>query len=872
MQAAAAFDIDGDGRSEVVLPGSDGASFEVLELAGDGGLELNSTTLTGPEVSWVRQAKTVFVADVSGRGQASLVVARPGPTEGVSTLYATSLDAPAELLASVTDGYGAQTFVEYGGAQDVFAAVDCSARSAELQSHTPRWPLVSAIVRPKAIGGGVQRNDVDLHRYRGWCNGAIAYGGGFEQHIETAVVDVGSGVEPGVYQGFGVPVATGTTTRDDYSDRMGTFRGDVTKREELRWFPEEGGFTYNLDEAVDREYSDGFLHEWGVDEFYENEVGVPLWHPVGVKGTRVSEALTFYTPGTCDLEGGLMKCEASSGAELIHHSREERTFDEFGVVGSSSSTSGEYCSDYEVLAWAELPFVRRPQEVLSREGKRAGGECDFQDPSFAPFENRERWKFDSRGKVEVHALDEGSELGTITTYSWDGDGTLHTQTVEESQWGGSGRTWEYSYDLHGNVDEVIDPVGHSTSFSWVPDLGLLVGALDVNGVLATTRFDGFGRVTGGRTFAGVGGPPLSPGTTTRYERLLGSPLDAPSPLRVVSTGPSGGEQLVEYDEHGVVRYSEFDISGDLRVFTQVDDYWAGTGVRVASSTPAAVGNSPGPAESVVYDLHGREVLRTPATTALGVGETRRRYGLQDIVEEDGSGEEWTSTFADTGELVSTLDAEGILTCFYYGAGVRLRDVVVNPAGGTCDGVIPVDSTVRTSTHYTYDAVGRTISRKLPGRSAELYEYRGFPELVRYEDGENSIDYEYDVAGRLLSSTDENGTVISELEWDADADCPWGDGLLRRVKSEVSVDGTATERTFTYDRFGRLSSSVLDLDSGARQFRVDRRFDEIGRLAEIGMEGQAPVSPTSTTRLERFRRFASEMRLCGRRLRMTCPVR
>ena len=77
MQAAAAFDIDGDGRSEVVLPGSDGASFEVLELASDGGLELSSTTLTGPEVSWVRQAKTVFVADVSGSGQAS---SRCGPS------------------------------------------------------------------------------------------------------------------------------------------------------------------------------------------------------------------------------------------------------------------------------------------------------------------------------------------------------------------------------------------------------------------------------------------------------------------------------------------------------------------------------------------------------------------------------------------------------------------------------------------------------------------------------------------------------------------------------------------------------------------------------------------------------------------------
>ena len=51
--------------------------------------------------------------------------------------------------------------------------------------------------------------------------------------------------------------------------------------------------------------------------------------------------------------------------------------------------------------------------------------------------------------------------------------------------------------------------------------------------------------------------------------------------------------------------------------------------------------------------------RTPATAALGVGESRRRYGVQDIVEEDGNDEEWTSTFADSGELVSTLDAEGI---------------------------------------------------------------------------------------------------------------------------------------------------------------------------------------------------------------------
>ena len=116
--------------------------------------------------------------------------------------------------------------------------------------HTPRWPLVSAIVRPKAIGA--------VSREMTWTCIAIAGGatdpsptaGGSNSISRPWSSMLGLEFEPGVYEGFGVPVASSTTTRDDYSDRMGTFRGNVTKREELRLFPEEGGFTYNRDEAV----------------------------------------------------------------------------------------------------------------------------------------------------------------------------------------------------------------------------------------------------------------------------------------------------------------------------------------------------------------------------------------------------------------------------------------------------------------------------------------------------------------------------------------------------------------------------------------------------------------------------------------------
>ncbi|MEM6295413.1 MAG: RHS repeat-associated core domain-containing protein [Myxococcota bacterium] len=847
MSGTAELDVDADGRDEVLISRPDGSLYDQLELGATGELELSGTTIAGPQVPWYRQSRRSFAVDLNGDGRASLITVRPDDLyEGENDFRARGLDHHVDVLARVTDGFGAETYVEYGLASEVFSERQCP---TGLQPHTPGWPMVSSIVRPEHVEGGVQLNRVDLHRYEGWCNGSTVDGGAFEQHFETVALEVGSGVVPGVFSGDAIPVSMRTTSRENYLPfgRLFPYRGDVTRSEQLDWHVDSGTFVRTI---KDVEYASvPGSYAGSAKAFYEG-LGVYPVRPVAVRFPHIEEKYAWWAEGDCSLADGKLSCGSEAPAELISSGWVRRDFTQDGHLTKLAERNGQFCSEWSADAWQELAFTRVPQDHHHRYGlvayagvtpadadpEEGAAWCDTTPGDGSPFTVSVSQEYSSAGKLLNALTDEGGDTHTETSYDWDSDGTLVgvTQTGAAS----GPRTTEIGgYTANGSPGFVRNALGHTMSYFWEPDLDVILGIYDSNSVLNAHWYDGFGRPTGTRTRAGLNGSWAAPAATIRYERVVAFPSDGATPMRVVATDQAGASTMVEYDRWNTARSGETDVAEDLRVFAETRTYWTGDGFRIERTSPAEVDTSPGPVSVVEIDLHGRERSSTPATAALGVGTTSIEYGARHVLEVDPAGEEWRRTYGEAGELISSRDPNGVLTCFYYGAGVRIRDVVVNPEYGVCAGEVPATTTEAKVTHYEYDASGRMTERRLPGAGVETFEYDQGYELEMYATPEESIAFEYDVLGRVLSKTDSDGVILAEFEYDAAEDCPWGNGRLRIARAPAAGPG-GVERRFDYDAFGRGMSSSLSV--GEYAFRVDHRFDDYGNLSEVRHGGGGPV--------------------------------
>ena len=374
------------------------------------------------------------------------------------------------------------------------------------------------------------------------------------------------------------------------------------------------------------------------------------------------------------------------------------------------------------------------------------------------------------------------------------------------------------------IQTTTNPEGHVSELRWHPDLGVPFLSADPNGVLQETRVDGFGRPVSEAVQLGLVGDYLGPPSTTEY--LGVDPVAAangdPTPLRVIETDPAGRESNTEFTRHRNVARSEWDVSDSLRVFSQTLRLRGENGLRILRSLPASVGADPGPSSDAFYDPNGRMVEATPA--AADLGPTQYRYAGRTTTVEALETGITTTVFSQAGLPEQSVDAEGTLSCYYYGSGGALRDVVVNPDASFCDGSIPSDGARRASSHFEYDERGLLTLRDLPGKSIENVSTNAFGDVWRIQDAAGDTRFTRDQLGRVVERNDA-GEGVSTFDWDSDADCTWADGLLRRA-----VSGDGVEQLFDYDAFGRPSARTMSVDD--RTFRTSLHYNEIGQLGEI----------------------------------------
>ena len=452
FKQAVVADIDGDRVDEVYFP-NPSTGFSDIARFYDGGA--TAQWETGPYLGGINATLEEYrprPLDLTGTVKSGILSLSE---DGGAEPYLNS-DARAgfvDVLQTVTDGFGAQTELEYGSLSDgeTFQGTACPSNHEAL---APLRPLVAAVRRSIDNTSGIEVRGVSLHRYRGACHDAPNYNfRTFERH------EVSEGFD---FAGSETREITRRTVRvyDDYSTRFEReiFRARPSEVHQYEWFPEADRYRYSVQTGT-FDYGEGFF----------DRASAPDWLgsvPVGVLIEDDSASTAQEFPGNCDLDPDFSSiegwCESTGSGEFISDSAVVRSNREsFGLPRRVERRWGDQCS-VETIGYEYREHTALRQHTIMQLGKMVstgggdgalGGVCDVSSPELAPQRaelvlTRDPTTWRVEGIVSQPGVP-SQELQADLVYE-SGQLTHLTQTAPGSP-GAEGaltnvREWEWTYD------------------------------------------------------------------------------------------------------------------------------------------------------------------------------------------------------------------------------------------------------------------------------------------------------------------------------------------------------------------------------------------------------------------------------------------
>ncbi|MGY1580075.1 RHS repeat-associated core domain-containing protein [Streptomyces sp. MN13] len=336
-----------------------------------------------------------------------------------------------------------------------------------------------------------------------------------------------------------------------------------------------------------------------------------------------------------------------------------------------------------------------------------------------------------------------------------------------------GATTTYTRDAFGRINALTDPLGATTALEWSA-IGKPVRLTLPDGSTETWAWDDEGNCV--RHTDAVGG-------VTRFEFTHFDVLTA-------RTGPDGARYLFEHDTErrlrqvtspqGLTWSYEYDAAGRLVAETDFDDRRVTYGVDAAGRLTSRTGA----AEDVIrYERDAR-------------GRT---------VRKDAAGAVTFFVYAPTGELIRATgpDAELILDW--------------DPAGR-----LVAESVNGRTTRYTYDALGRRLTRTTPTGATSTWSYDAVGNPVELVSSGRTLTFTYDPAGRELTRR-LSGALSMTTTYD-----PLG--RMSRQELTGPTSRRLLDRRYTYRPDGLLTGTD-DHRSGTRRFELD----PAGRITAVRAE-------------------------------------
>jgi RHS repeat-associated protein len=387
----------------------------------------------------------------------------------------------------------------------------------------------------------------------------------------------------------------------------------------------------------------------------------------------------------------------------------------------------------------------------------------------------------------------------ITTYDYDASGNV---TEIDGPLAGDQDAITYTYDpVTGDRLTETRPLVGTTTYTY-DAAGNIATVTDINGVVTTVAYDGRNRqlsttrngITASRTYTAAG--ELS-STTDALSRTLGYTYSTEGFLEKI-TDPAGDYLFYDYNDQGRRIEESIHTAGDLMT------HFRGTDYGTAVTNPAISAGKP--YKSLHYNSEGTSLLETT-------------YGY------DASGNLTDVTDANTNQTAYQYDLFNRLTRVTQPGSVTTTyayDLHGNLASVT-DGAGNI-------TTYTYDDLGRLVSTQSPDTGTTRYSYDENGNLRYKVQNGNSIQYQYDLLGRLTNIVYSDTTQNVTLTYDTGT----GNYLLGRLASVTDPAGTVQ---YSYDGLGNLITETRTINSII--YVTSYGYDDAGNLRAI-------VYPTGQT--------------------------
>lgn len=383
----------------------------------------------------------------------------------------------------------------------------------------------------------------------------------------------------------------------------------------------------------------------------------------------------------------------------------------------------------------------------------------------------------------------GSPAATTTTMEYDAMDRVTSTTVADGTIDES--TTSSFYNTLGQLATTTDPLGRITRYDY-DAAGRRTDTTVPDGTLFRSEYDAFSRVV--RSIAAVGLP----------EQAITATIYDSRDRAVTRTDPTGVTTVTAYDGGGLPT------SVTLSSGKSVDFTYDANGNRLQTIT--APGTVEQTTSSTTYDSRNRPFTQTDGEGSL-TRIDRDRLGRV-LKVTDALAHVTTYTYDLAGNLLTVRDADNLVT------STRAYDAL-NRLTSDKDGK---NQTI----NYLYDALGRLTSYTDAKLATFSFRFDFLGRLVRRTEPDTTFQaYTYDAASRLLLHTKADAQTKTHLY----------ENPHRDFLTKITHSNGEAPRVMAYDRLGRL------LGAANAHASVSRTYDAAGRLTG---EAQALVGgPTGS---------------------------
>ncbi|WP_196491728.1 LysM peptidoglycan-binding domain-containing protein [Burkholderia territorii] len=398
------------------------------------------------------------------------------------------------------------------------------------------------------------------------------------------------------------------------------------------------------------------------------------------------------------------------------------------------------------------------------------------------------------GEVVAHSRDAFGDIAQTTAYAI----RLSADVLEKLQGG------RLTDDVASAL-AALDNADASRSYFNYSAAGRLTKRTDAMGATTEYAYNAFGEVTSQSQQVDVNKQRI---TTYDYDRVghqIQQTTD-PGNLNLITKAVYDAfGRLVQFvDANGVSRATEYDRNGRI------------VGVRDAAGRT-----------STTYDAFNNVLTQTDRlgnTTTYSYSSTQRS-----MIVTTPEGAQTTTTYNESGQIESVVDGQGNVVYYQYDRDGLLLNVSrqsrtlygydTNQSHGYdrdhAGNVVTEYEGDRKSVEYTYDAVGRVLTRT--ERTNQGSPASGPDGWVPVE---LVTKYEYDAKGQQVRTTDPSGTV-TETHYDLNG---------RKMTVIVDPNGQRLTTTFAYDGTGQVLTVTEGAGSATAKV-TQNTYDGAGRLIE-----------------------------------------